>query len=173
MSTTDSSTPLTSASAPNLRGLLGCLHRLSSDRLPADGVAADTVRHAYSAWRTVAKRLGLPADATVDELDLDDLLLRFADDARHRGQHFKSTATYLTRLRRGLELYRRYRTGELSRRGPTAIRLPEGTETISLQLRPDVALMIALPPDVRLEPDEIDLITRWLTGYACHQTGER
>jgi hypothetical protein len=162
--------PPTGESTARLAGLLECLRMLASDGQPAGGLSASTVRMTLSAWHTVVQHLDIPADADVDDLDLDELMERHARNARLRGYRFTSTSTYLTRLRRGRDLYRQYRTGQLIRSGPTAARLPDGVDLVSIQLRPDVTLFVGLPPDVRLDDHDADTVARWLVGYTRHST---
>jgi len=132
------------------------------------GLSANTVMLIRSTWRNVVNVLQLPARDRIVDVRPEELLERFAS---RRGAALHSSATYLVRLRRGLEIYKAYLSADPDWRAPAPscrqTRTSTGgaaTRAVTFPLRPNLTIVVELPTD--LGPDEAKLLAAWLAGYA-------
>jgi hypothetical protein len=162
--------------AGDVGGLLRFLDWLVEADAPVRGLNPNTVRMVRGAWRTIRKVLDLSDHHSVLGLRPEQLLDRYI---ARRGTRLHSAATYLTRLRRGIELYQAFLSGNPDWRAaplPRSTYRPPNTplsglldghavRVVTFPLRPDLTIVMELPNDLRR--DEVDLITAWLARYSA------
>ena len=146
---------------------------------PVRGLNPNTVRMVRGAWRTIRKTLDLSDHQSVLGIQPEHLLDRYI---ARRGANLHSAASYLTRLRRGTELYRaflsgnpQWRTAPPPRSGYRPPNTPlsglldsRAVRVVTFPLRPDLTIVMEIPNDLRR--DEVDLIAAWLARHTRTDT---